>query len=219
METIPPWISILISSCAFLIAVLTAYLTFFRKGQLQMTQPTVIFFGSDGPNFDGKNKVFLRTLLFSTAKRGQVLESLYISLKRGESRQNFNIWVYGDKGDLKRGSGLFVPQEGVAFDHHFLLPEDGANFNFLSGSYNIRVYAKIFGSQDFRELLSTNVNITETLAERLSKPNTGLYFDWGPDQQSYHPHILAKPEIDFKEMYKSLIDASKGLAEKDERFG
>lgn len=60
-----------------------------------------------------KNKIYLRTLLYSTAKRGQVLESLHISLQRNESKQNFNIWVYGEKGNLKRGSGLFVAQEGV----------------------------------------------------------------------------------------------------------
>jgi hypothetical protein len=41
-------------------------------------------------------KVFLRTLLFSTSKRGQTVESLHVKLQRGESRQSFSIWVYGD---------------------------------------------------------------------------------------------------------------------------
>lgn len=45
-----------------------------------MTQPTVVFFGPDGSRFDSdKNKIYLRTLLYSTAKRGQVLESLHVS--------------------------------------------------------------------------------------------------------------------------------------------
>ncbi|MDX6383145.1 MAG: hypothetical protein QOK48_718 [Blastocatellia bacterium] len=100
-----------------------------------MTQPTVVFFGPDGSRFDSnKNKVYLRTLLYSTAKRGPVLESLHVSLQRNESKQNFNIWVYGEKGNLTRGSGLFVAQDGVTFDHHFLLPDDGADFQFLSGT-------------------------------------------------------------------------------------
>src|SRR5882762_6140076 len=108
---------------------MTAWLTFFRKGKLMMTQPTVVFFGPDGSRFDSdKNKIYLRTLLYSTAKRGQVLESLHVSLQRNESKQNFSIWVYGEKGNLKRSSGLFVAQEGVTFDHHFLLSNDGANF-------------------------------------------------------------------------------------------
>jgi hypothetical protein len=194
METISPWISIGISCFALLVAGLTAWLTFFRKGKLLMTQPTVIFFGPDSPK---KNKIYLRTLLYCTAKRGQVIESLYVSLQRNESKQNFNIWVYGDEDNLKRGSGLFVPQEGVASDHNFLLPEDGANFDFLAGTYNLRVFAKIVGKQSSLELLSINLLITESLATKLADSHTGLYFDWGPDQQSYHPHIRENLVITF----------------------
>lgn len=61
-----------------------------------MTQPTVVFFGPDGPPRDGEQrrlKVFLRTLLFSTARRGQMIEIMHVSLQRAESRQNFSIWV------------------------------------------------------------------------------------------------------------------------------
>jgi hypothetical protein len=114
----PTWLSLAVSCLALVVSAVTAWLTFFRKGRLVMTQPTTVFFGPDGPMFErGKNKVYLRTLLYSTAKRGHVLESLYLSLHRNEAKQNFNIWVYGEKGDLKRGSGLFVPPEGVTFDH------------------------------------------------------------------------------------------------------
>ena len=158
-----------------------------------MTQPTVVFFGPDGPKFDsGKNKVYLRTLLYSTAKRGKVLESLHVSLQRNESKQNFNIWVYGDKGDLKRGSGLFVAQEGITFDHHFLLPDDGADFNFFSGPYRLTVFAKLVGEVVPKELLTISLTVSESQALRLSEPNTGIFFDWSPDQQSYHSHITTK---------------------------
>jgi len=175
----------------------TAWLTFFRKGKLLMTQPTVVFFGPDGAKFDSnKNKIYLRTLLYSTAKRGQVLESLHVSLQRNESKQNFNIWVYGDKGNLKRGSGLFVPQEGIVFDHHFLLPADGANFNFLSGTYILVVFATLVGSKTAHKLATINLSINETQAAQLVEPNTGIYFDWGPDQQSYYSHIDRRPESD-----------------------
>lgn len=155
-----------------------------------MTQPTSVFLGPDGPLFDrDKNKVYLRTLLYSTAKRGHVLESLYLSLQRNETKQNFNIWVYGEKGDLKRGSGLFVPQEGVTFDHHFLLPEDGAAFSFLSGNYKLSVFARVVGRRTSNQLMSIQLSLSEAQAKSLSEPHTGIYFDWGPDQQSYHPHI------------------------------
>ena len=139
-----------------------------------MTQPTVVFFGPDGSRFDSdKNKIYLRTLLYNTAKRGQVLESLHVSLQRNESKQNFNIWVYGEKGNLKRGSGLFVAQEGVTFDHHFLLPEDGANFQFLSGTYTLIVFAKLVGEKP-KTLMIITLAITESQASQLSERNTGF---------------------------------------------
>src|SRR5947209_7444025 len=131
-------LSIVISFLAFAVSVTTAWLTFFRSGRLRMTQPTVIFFGPDGGARSGEKrrlKVFLRTLLYSTARRGQTIESLHVNLQRGESRQNFSVWVYGQPNDLARGSGLFVPMEGIASNHHFLLPEDGTDFKLLAGEY------------------------------------------------------------------------------------
>ena len=201
--------SLLFSCLALIISAATAWLTLFRKGKLVMTQPTIVFFGPDGSRFDSqKNKIYFRSLLYSSAKRGQVLESLHISLQRNESKQNFNIWVYGDKGNLKRGSGLYVPQEGVAYDHHFLLPEDGANFAFLSGSYKLVVFAKLVGSTTCHELATINLTISETQAAQLTEPNTGIYYDWGPDQQCYHSHIdtRSEKEPDFEQLLEIMAN-------------
>ncbi|MBM7073324.1 hypothetical protein JQC92_15015 [Shewanella sp. 202IG2-18] len=188
-------ISLVLSCLALIVSGITAWLTLFRKGELVMTQPTVIFFGPDGLNFDGsKSKVFLRTLLYSTSKRGQVLESLHLSIHRNETKQNFSIWVYGEKGSLKRGSGLFVPQEGITADHHFLLPVDGANFEFLAGKYQVFVFAKLVGGKKPIELSRLNLEINETHAIELAKPNSGIYHDWSPDQQTYYSHIDRKAE-------------------------
>src|SRR5437867_2204167 len=110
------WFSVIVSVLALAVSVSTAWLTFLRTGRLRMTQPTVIFFGPDGGVRPGQKrlKVFVRTLLYSTARRGQTIESLHANLQRGESRQNFSVWVYGPPNDLARGSGLFVPMEGIA---------------------------------------------------------------------------------------------------------
>jgi len=187
------WISIIFSCLALVISGVTAWLTFFRKGKLLMTQPTVIFFGPDGVRFDGiNNKIYLRTLLYSTAKRGQVLESLYVSLHRNESKQNFNIWVYGENGDLKRGSGLFVPEGGITLDHHFILPKDGANFQFLEGKYRLAVYAVVVGNMPPIKLIDIDLDITHSQAAKLMESDTGIYYDWGPDQQSYYAHTDSK---------------------------
>ncbi len=208
------YVTSLVFSCiALLVSGLTAWLTFFRKGKLLMSQPTVIFFGPDGSRFDsGKNKVYLRTLLYSSAKRGQVVESIHVSLHRNESKQNFNIWVYGEKGNLKRGSGLYVPQEGVTFDHHFLLPEDGANFSFLAGPYKLAVFAKLVGQNMPIKLSEIDLVIGEGHAQKLTEPNNGLYFDWGPDQQTYQPHIDSKSEKepDLEKFLELMAEGIKG---------
>jgi hypothetical protein len=181
------WLPILISLVALAVSVTTAWLTFFRGGALRMTQPTMIYFGPDGDG--GPSKVFLRTLLYSTARRGQTVESLHVNVQRGESRQNFSVWVYGQPNDLARGSGLFVPLEGVSCNHHFLLPPDGAAFPFVAGDYIVRVYARRV-EHEVEELAAIPLRVSETAARELGQPGgAGIYFDWGPDQGTYHAHV------------------------------
>ena len=185
------WIPIVISLVALGVTVTSAWLTWFRKGALRMTQPTVIFFGPDGGSRSSGRKhlkVFLRTLLYSTAHRGQTIESLYVNLQRGETRQSFSIWVYGDK-QLARGSGLFVPAEGIACNHHFLLPEDGSNFKLVAGEYVLRLYAKKANTSTAKELTSVRLRISEEHASELQDEDAGIYFDWEPSQQAYLPLI------------------------------
>jgi hypothetical protein len=202
----PPWIVPFISLLSLIVSVLTAWFTFFRRGKLRMTQPTLIFMGPDGPRFDGrKNKVFLSALLYSTAKRGIVIESLHVALHRNDSKQNFNIWVHGEGSELKRGSGLYVPQEGVALNHHFLQPEDGASFRFLAGAYRLTLFAKLVGDSKAIELTTISLTITEARAAELSKPQAGIFFDWSPDQQSYHAHTDSRTES--KQLLQHMLGA------------
>ena len=98
-------VSITISAISLAISSVTAWLTLFRRGTVKMTQPTVIFFGPDTPRSRedaALPKVYLRTLLFSTSKRGRVIESMHVALRRNETHQNFNIWVYGEREKLVR---------------------------------------------------------------------------------------------------------------------
>jgi hypothetical protein len=184
-------ISVTLSALALAVSATTAWLTLFRRGRLRMTQPTVVFFGPDGgtPNRQPRPKVFLRTLLFATSKRGRVIESLHVRLSRGENRQNFNIWVYGDHDKLLRGSGLFVGETGIATNHHFLLPEDAPEYNFKPGTYHVELFARTLGEKTHRLLFSHIFEITEPLAKALEQPECGLYFDWGPDSARYIQHI------------------------------
>jgi hypothetical protein len=155
-----------------------------------MTRPTVVFFGPDGGE-QGISKIFLRTLLYSTAKRGVVLENLYVRLRRGETQQNFNIWVYGEK-DLARGSGLFIGQEGIATNHHFLTPTDINQFDFAAGDYRLEVFCKVVGETGVALLSSIELRIESGEAEKLRLQDHGIYFDWGPDAGRYQTKIEAR---------------------------
>lgn len=155
-----------------------------------MTQPTVIFIGPDAEAFPGQNdrpKVFLRTLLYSTSKRGQMIESLHVNIRRGETQQNFSIWVYGDQ-QLARGSGLFVGMEGVTCNHHFLMPKDSMYFPLLAGQYHLRVYGKRVSDRTPKELADITLQVSEAEAIHLANKKAGIYYDWGPDRQAYQSH-------------------------------
>jgi hypothetical protein len=187
-------VPIVISVVSILVSITTAWLTLFRRGTVRMTQPTVIFFGPDGgskPN-NVLPKVFLRTLLFSTAKRGRVIESMHVTVSRSETRQNFNIWVYGNE-KLVRGSGLFVGETGVEANHHFLLPRDVISFRFQEGHYKIEVFALLLGDKKQTRLFSQALEVTRELAASFDEPRAGVYFDWGPDSSRYLPHVESRP--------------------------
>jgi hypothetical protein len=176
-----------ISIIALAVSITTAWLTLLRRGTVKMSQPTVIFFGFDTSPSPAP-KVFLRTLLFATSKRGRIIESMHVALSRSETHQNFNIWVYGDE-KLVRGSGLFVGENGVAANHHFLAPHDAHSFSFAAGIYRLDVYAHLLGATNTTLLFSQSLEITVEIATQLRETDTGLYFDWGPDSSRYIPHV------------------------------
>lgn len=190
-------IAITVSVLALAVSSVTAWLTLFRRGTVQMTRPTVIFFGPDTPRFSetaSHPKIFIRTLLFSTSKRGRVIESMHVTITRNETKQNFNIWVYGDD-KLVRGSGLFIGETGVSANHHFLAPSDGSEFRFSEGLYVLEVHVKLLGDNATQCLLRQSLVISHEHANALKEPGTGLYFDWGPDSERYIPHIDRRPSM------------------------
>lgn len=197
-------VALAVSVLALAVSGATAWLTLFRRGTVQMTQPTIIFFGPDAPRSGervGKPKIYLRTLLFSTSKRGRIIESMHVSLARSETHQNFNIWVHGETGKLVRGSGLFVGEMGVSANHHFLAPEDGGHFKWLAGHYQLGVHARLLGDKAHKLLFSQKLEVTPHLAIQLEKPGAGLYFDWGPDSSQYLPHIDLRPSMPDPEQF------------------
>lgn len=188
-------VGLVISVLALVVSAGTAWISLFRRGRIAMTQPMVIYFGPDGSRYGidpVHQKVFFRTILYSTGKRGHIVESMFIRLQRGETRQNFNIWVYGDN-DLRRGSGLFVPEEGVTTNHHFLPPSDLESFRFVAGDYTLEVFASIVGVAGVQPLFAVHLEVSKDEALALSQGNAGLYFDWGPDSGRYQHKIKSPP--------------------------
>jgi hypothetical protein len=188
-------IAVTISVLALAVSTTTAWLTLFRRGTVKMTQPTVIFFGPDSSRSRNEipvPKIYLRFLLFSTSKRGRIIESMHVRLSRNETIQNFNIWVYGDE-KLVRGSGLFVGENGVAANHHFLTPQDGSSFCFTEGIYLLEVFAHLLGDSHRKLLFTQTLEIKREVALALEEPHTGVYFDWGPDSSRYLTHVEKRP--------------------------
>jgi hypothetical protein len=170
-----------ISMLSLVIASITAWLTL-RRGTVRMTRPTLVFFGPDGPG--GPPKVFLRTLLYSTGKRGRIIENMFIRVRRGESLQTFNVWIYGD-GPVARGSGLYVGDGGVAANHHFLLPRDETSFGFIGGTYRLEVFAALVGDRRTMSLAKIQLILAEPHAEAMRSRHAGVFYDWDPDSREY----------------------------------
>jgi len=206
-------LSISISALALSVSSITAWLTLFRRGTVRMTQPAVIFFGPDAPRSADRSpspKVYLRTLLFSTSKRGRVIESMHVTLVRNETRQNFNIWVYGNER-LVRGSGLFVGETGVEANHHFLTPHDGTAFTFVEGHYRMVVFARLLGDRKQTQLFSQELDISRETAASLEQPSAGLYFDWGPDSSRYLSDVDERPPSPRSDKFlESLLGSGPG---------
>lgn len=129
-----------IAGISLAVSITVAWLTLLRRGALRMTQPIQIaFLYENGTNA----KIFLRTLLYTTEKRGYVIEGLYLKVEQPDATKTFAYWAYGEREALVIAGGLRVTEEGVAYNHHFL-KISGASY-FVEGKYQISVYARVAG--------------------------------------------------------------------------
>lgn len=188
----PSAIAVALSAAALAVSLITMWVTLFRRGSLKMTQPTTIMFGPDGRHHEGGPKIYFRALLYSTAKRGHVVENMFARLSLGGHRQSFPIWVLGNER-LFRGSGIFVGEQGVVANHHFLLPSDTEQYAFNAGEYRLEVFARIVGASKAEALWSNSLIISDNDARMLAQPHNAIYFDWGPDSNRYIASIRSKP--------------------------
>lgn len=186
--------ALVISALALTVSGFTAWLTLLRRGTVAMTQPTVIFFGPDGPNsHESLPKVFLRTLLFSTSKRGRIVESMYVTLSCEDVFQTFDVWAYGERNELVRGSGLFVGETGIEANHHFLISRNSEPFAFIAGQHHLNVYVHLLNDRNRKLLFSQTLQVSSEEADKIGERGSGLYFDWVPEKRHYVAHNRQEP--------------------------
>ena len=178
--------SIVISIFSLCIAVASAWLTLFRRGRLAMTRPNVIFFGFDtAPKTTAK--IFIRTLLYSTAVRGQVIEGMFAKLHHAGSDQIFSFWGYGETNQLVPGSGLYVGQTGIAVNHPFVLSVHQPAYEFTKGDYEIEVFVRLVGRKTSIQLSGFKLTLSAEHAGILAR-HGGVLFELNPDGRGYVGH-------------------------------
>jgi hypothetical protein len=186
-------ISPIVSMVALAVSLFTLWFTVLRRGTIRSTHPSFVAFRYD---FVGKNvpqaKIVFRALLFSTGKRGQVIESLFLRVREGSRQAEFSFWGLGDK-DLVRGSGLFVPETGVATYHHFNPVDADALFLFSAGTYSLQLVAKLVGRQRLVTLWSVALEMPAGAFEATIARETAVYYNWSPEKRHYISSIENRP--------------------------
>jgi hypothetical protein len=184
-------VSIVVSILALTVSVLTAWFTLLRRGSLYMTRPSFVGFVWES---GGEPKIFFRSFLYATGKRGYVVEALYLDIKRDHAEYVFSFWTVRQEGRMAIGGGLKVGEDGVSADFHFLPPKDAHDFEFSAGRYDIAVYAGIAGRTTPILLYKFSLSLSEQQAGAMG-PNmvNSIFFTWQPERGSYHSYIAEPP--------------------------
>jgi hypothetical protein len=168
-------ISIPVSILSLAVSLGTFWLAFVNRGRLAMTKPTIVFFGYDMVP-KPTPKVVLRTLLYSTATRGQVIEGMFVKLRHSSGERVFSFWGYGETEKLTAGSGLHISRTGVAANHHFVFSVHESEYHFEPGQYDIDVFANVVGHKNAVQLSTISLTLPFDLAASLGR-HEGVLFE------------------------------------------
>ncbi len=181
MEIISP----VVSTIALIVSLITAWFTILRRGSVRSTHPSFVALRYDFVDKPvPQAKVFLRTLIFSTGKRGLVIESLFLRVSEGTRFEEFSFWGYGDK-DLVRGSGIFVPETGVVTNHHFNPLNTEKLFRFSHGTYRLELVAKLVARERLVSLWIIELDVPAGAYDTSIARETVVFFNWSPEEQRY----------------------------------
>jgi hypothetical protein len=181
-----------LAGASFLLSLYTLWVTQLRRGRLKMTQPTLICLKRETPS--GRPKIFLRTLLFTTAIKGRVIENMFLRVHQPFGTFAFDFWGHTEAGKLTLGSGLFVGPTGIACDHHFNPHLGSENFIFCDGQYRIEVFAAIVGEKQPTKLMEVAFTVDgQQAAELIQILDLELYLFWNADTMTYDGHLDRRP--------------------------
>jgi hypothetical protein len=161
----------------------TMYYTWLRRGRLAMTRPTIVSLGYEAGN-RATAKLALRTLLYSTAPQGKMIERLFAKLICDGKEQLFGLWGHGWTTELSPGSGLFVGQAGVSGNHTFALSVHQPAYEFEAGDYTLQVFAQQPGEANASRLGELHFTVDDGLAKSLAQRHAVL-FELEPNSRTY----------------------------------
>lgn len=189
---------IVLSTAAIILSGLTLYFVNFWGGKITMVKPSQIWFGFSKPNQKGA-AVFIKTLLYTSGLQGRVVESMYVTLSKGETKQSFNIWNIGQGSNMYRPGGLRVSKSGYLGDHVFLLPKNSQEFQFTDGKYTLEIYAHVAGDNSPLKLQTVKLDIPPSLSNKANNKR-GIYFDLHSDAAEYVVSLDEQPSDPNEEM-------------------
>jgi hypothetical protein len=120
---------------------------------------------------------------------------MYLRLHQHEWSYIFDYWAYGEAGKLLVGSGLFVGQSGVTYDHHFALRRGSDQFYWWDGDYRIEVFASIVGKPRPQKLLEIKFTFASEQAAQMAQIlDMAAFFEWNAETQRYAGYVERRPK-------------------------
>ena len=184
--------AIAISILALSVSVFNLWLTWFHRGTIRMTVPSMVVFAYDRRGEPGRvdPKVMVRTLLFTTGAQGHAIETLFLRLRHDGSERVFPVWgLATDK--LDAGGGLFVGKTGVTAWHHFVASEAARAFQFKPGHYELDICVRVDGRSRSAKLWTAAVSLPDTASMSCHDGSEQVWFDRNPESGDFQPRIAS----------------------------
>ena len=105
-------------------------------------------------------------------------------MREGSRLAEFSFWGHGDK-DLIRGSGLFIPETGLATNHHFNPINPETLFLFSEGVYSLELVAKVIGQESLVSLWNIKLEMPAGVFGSTITREKSVFYSWSPEQQCY----------------------------------